>query len=145
MNLDELQRQHVEIEALAARFRQAIADDSSPQRLGTLRWQFARQLMAHLALEDRILYPNMQRHTHARLRDTAARLEIEMAPIAQRFSTYMSRWSDDRIAREWPDFCRESRDMLGLVLNRIEKEERLLMPLLTEARLIESPRIRLAG
>ncbi|WP_176596577.1 MULTISPECIES: hemerythrin domain-containing protein [Sphingobium] len=145
MDLDELQRQHDELEALAARFRQAIADDGNPQRLGTLRWQFARLLMAHLALEDRIFYPNMQRQAHDLLRDTAGRLEIEMAPIAQAFSAYMSRWSDDRIEREWADFCYESREMLGAILNRMHKEEGLLMPLLADAGLIEAPRIRRVG
>ncbi|PJG47788.1 cation-binding protein [Sphingobium sp. LB126] len=145
MDLDELQRQHDEIEALLARFRQAIADDSSPQRLGALRWQFARQLMAHLALEDRIFYPNMQRQPHDRLRDTAARLEMEMAPIAQSFSAYIARWSDDRIEREWGDFCRESREVLDRILHRMHKEERLLMPLLADAGLVETPRIRQAG
>ena len=73
-SLQNLQKQHDEIEAMAARFRQAIADDNVPQRLGTLRWQFARLLMAHLALEDRIFYPNMQRQRHEKLRSTAARL-----------------------------------------------------------------------
>ena len=131
MDFDELQRQHVEIGALAVRFQAAIADDGNPQRLGTLRWQFARLLMAHLALEDRIFYPNMQRQRHERLRTTAGRLENEMAPIANDFSAYMSRWSDDRIAREWPDFCRESRAMIKTVLNRIEKEQQLI-PLLAE-------------
>ncbi|WP_313809407.1 hemerythrin domain-containing protein, partial [Sphingobium sp.] len=145
MDLDELRRQHDEIEALTVRFRQAIADDGNPQRLGTLRWQFARLLMAHLALEDRIFYPNMQRQAHARLRDTAARLEIEMAPIANDFSAYMSRWSDDRIEREWADFCRESREILNVILKRMHKEERLLMPLLADAGLVEAPRMRRAG
>lgn len=133
MNLGELQQQHDAIEALAVRFQQAIADDSSPQRLGTLRWQFARELMSHLAVEDRIFYPSMQRQAHEGLRSTAARLQIEMAPLAERFSAYLAHWSDERITDDWPSFCRESRDMLNAILSRMEKEERLLMPLLTEA------------
>ncbi|MCB4860882.1 hemerythrin domain-containing protein [Sphingobium sp. PNB] len=145
MDLDELQKQHDEIEAMAARFHQAIADESVPQRLGPLRWQFARLLMAHLALEDRIFYPNMQRQPHEKLRGTAARLESEMAPIASDFAAYMARWSDDRIDREWADFCRETRAILASILNRLHKEEGLLMPLLSDAGLIDSARIRRAG
>lgn len=145
MDLDELQRQHDEIEAMIARFHQAIADENIPQRLGPLRWQFARLLMAHLALEDRIFYPNMQRQPHEKLRGTAARLESEMAPMASDFAAYMARWSDDRIEREWAYFCRETREMLAGILNRLQKEEGLLMPLLFDAGLIESSRIRRAG
>ncbi len=133
MNLDQLQRQHEAIETLAAQFLSVIADDRLARPLGTLRWQLARELMAHLALEDRIFYPSMQRQPHALLRDTAARLQVEMAPLAASFSSYMSRWSDDRITREWRDFCRESRQMIDAILNRMHTEEKLLVPLLTEA------------
>ena len=133
MDLVQLQAQHVAVEKLANQFLSLIADDRLARPLGTLRWQLARELMAHLALEDRIFYPSMQRQAHAQLRDTAARLQVEMGPIAASFSHYMSRWSDDRIAREWCDFCRESRQMIDAILHRMRKEEYLLMPLLAEA------------
>jgi len=144
MDLQLLQSQHDAVDALAERLLLAIADDSNPQPLGTLRWQFARQLMAHLALEDRIFYPSMQRQTLSSLRDTAARLQVEMEPLAQSFSHYMARWSDARIAREWRDFCRETRNMIEAVTHRMRKEERLLMPLIAEAGL-EPPQVRRAG
>jgi len=144
-SLQNLQKQHDEIEAMAVRFRQAVADDNVPQRLGTLRWQFARLLMAHLALEDRIFYPNMQRQRHEKLRSTAARLESEMAPIAGDFAAYMARWSDDRIEREWTGFCRETREILASIMNRLHQEEGLLMPLLSDAGLIEPVRIMRGG
>ena len=140
MDLDQLQRQHDELQLLADRFHRAILDDSDPQPLGTLRWQFARQLLAHLALEDRFFYPAMQRQPHEGLRATAGRLQQEMAPIAKEFSNYVARWSDDRIAREWAGFCHESREMLSAIVQRMAKEERLLMPLLVEAGL-NPPRI----
>lgn len=133
MDLEHLQSQHDALDILADQFQRLIADNSGPRPLGTLRWQFARQLMAHLALEDQIFYPAIQRQAYAPLRETAARLQREMEPLAQSFSHYMSRWSDDRIVREWPEFCRESRYVIDAMLNRMRKEETLLMPLLAEA------------
>ena len=144
MDLGQLQSQHQRIEALADQFLRAIANDNSPQPLGMLRWQFARELMGHLALEDRIFYPAMRRQGPGLLRDTAARLQVEMAPLADAFSAYMSGWSDERIAREWATFCRESRQIIKTVLNRVQKEERLLMPLLADAGL-EPPQISRAN
>lgn len=144
MDLELLQSQHDAVDALAEQLLLTIADDNNPQPLGTLRWQFARQLMAHLALEDQIFYPSMQRQAHNHLRDTAARLQVEMEPLAQSFSHYMARWSDERIAREWRDFCRESRDMIESILHRIRQEERLLMPLIAEAGL-QPPQLKRAG
>lgn len=133
MDLQQLQSQHDALDVTADEFLQLIADNATPRQLGTLRWQFARQLMSHLALEDQFFYPAMQRQAHVRLRETAARLQVEMEPLALSFSHYMSRWSDDRIAREWPDFCRESRQIIEMMINRMRKEEELLMPLITQA------------
>ncbi|ANI77307.1 hemerythrin domain-containing protein [Sphingobium sp. EP60837] len=144
MDLELLQSQHDAVDVLAERLLLAVTDESNPQPLGTLRWQFARQLMAHLALEDKIFYPSMQRQAHSSLRDTAARLQVEMEPLALSFSHYMARWSDDRIAREWRDFCRETRHMIEAITHRMRKEERLLMPLIVEAGL-EPPQARRVG
>ncbi len=133
MDLQQLQSQHDALDVAADEFLQLISDNATPRPLGTFRWQFARLLMSHLALEDNIFYPAMQRQAHAPLRETAARLQAEMAPLALDFTHYMSRWSDDRIAREWPEFCRESRQIIDALLNRMRKEETLLMPLLAQA------------
>ncbi|MCK0533560.1 hemerythrin domain-containing protein [Sphingobium agri] len=143
MDLQQLQSQHDALDLLAGRFLTLVDDDGVARPLGTLRWQFARELMAHLALEDQFFYPAMQRQPHVPLQEMAARLQTEMAPLALSFSHYMARWSDDRIAREWPEFCRESRYMMETILNRMRKEEQLLMPLLAEAGL-EQP-LRHAG
>lgn len=140
MDLQQLQGQHDTIEMLAGQFLELVDDDRTPRPLGALRWQFARELMAHLALEDQIFYPAMQRQPHVPLQEVSARLQIEMAPLALSFFHYMSRWSDDRITREWSEFCRESRYMVESILNRMRKEEQLLMPLLTEAGLELRPK-----
>jgi len=143
MDLQQLQSQHDTLDLLADQLLKLVHDDRVPRPLGTLRWQFARALMAHLALEDQFFYPAMQRQAHAPLQGMAARLQKEMAPLALSFSHYMSRWSDDRIAREWPEFCRESRNMVEAIVNRMRKEEKLLMPLISEAGL--EPPLKRAG
>lgn len=133
MDLQQLQSQHDALDLMADKLLKLVADDGVPRPLGTLRWQFARELMAHLALEDQFFYPAMQRQAHVPLQVMAARLQQEMAPLALSFSHYMSRWSDDRITREWPEFCRESRNMVETIVDRMRKEEQLLMPLIAEA------------
>ena len=129
MGIDELRRQHQELTRLARQLLEAVEDCATQQGIGTVRWQLARQLMAHLALEDRIFYPAMQRLPDERARMTARRLEGEMGMLAQNFSAYMQRWDDDHIARHWAEFCHETRELLGLLKKRIEQEEQLLYPL----------------
>ena len=144
MDLTELCRQHEELHLLAGRLSRAVADDSAPQGIGALRWQFARLLMAHLALEDRIFYPGVQRMADEQLRTAAQHLQIEMGPLAEAFAAYMTRWSDHRIADEWADFCQETRDIVKSLTNRIDREERTLIPLLNKN--LDSPvSVRRAG
>lgn len=144
MNIELLQSQHDALRLLAERVLLAVADEGSPQPLGALRWQFARELMAHLALEDHIFYPSMKRRADDSLRETVAQLQVEVAPLAQSFSQYMAQWNDDRIARDWRSFCQETRDMIEAIMRRIDKENRLLKALTIEAG-SKAPQIRRAG
>ncbi|WP_242126033.1 hemerythrin domain-containing protein [Sphingobium sp. Sx8-8] len=134
MDIGELQRQHRELSVTASQLARAIADDAVRQSVGALRWQLARQLMTHLALEDRIFYPGVQRAGDDHARRTASRLQTEMGPLAEAFSAYMARWSDDRVSREWAGFCAETRELLDVLASRIEKEDRILYPLVDSNR-----------
>ncbi|WHO40012.1 hemerythrin domain-containing protein [Sphingobium sp. AP49] len=129
MNISELREQHEEIGQIAAQLRQAIADPEKSQAVSALRWQLARKLMAHLALEDRILYPAMQRLPDERVRLTAARIQAEIGSLAESFAHYMSAWSDERISREWRSFCTETLHILNALTQRIDREDNILYPL----------------
>ncbi|WP_340264524.1 hemerythrin domain-containing protein [Sphingobium mellinum] len=129
MDVDELRRQHQQLSLLSRQLLQAVEDSQIQQSVGAIRWQLARQLMSHLALEDRIFYPAVQRSADEQARTMAQRLQSEMGMLAQNFSAYMQRWNDDQIARFWPDFCSETRDVLTMLKARMEQEERLLYPI----------------
>lgn len=134
MDVDELRRQHQQLSLLSHQLIQAVEDSQIQQKVGAVRWQLARQLMSHLALEDGIFYPAMQRMADDQARTTAQRLQSETGMLAQNFSAYMQRWNDDQIARRWPDFCAETREVLATLKTRMEQEERLLYPLAEAAR-----------
>ena len=133
MDTGELRQQHAEIGTIAAQLRQAIADPGRPQSVSALRWQLARKLMAHLALEDRILYPAMQRSTDETIRTTAARIQSEIGTLADRFTRYMADWSDERIALQWRAFCLETGQILDALARRIDREDNLLYPIAATA------------
>ncbi len=129
MDVSELKHQHDAIARVAAKLEQAVSAESLPQAVGALRWQLARLLMAHLALEDRILYPAMQRATDPETRATVARFSTEMGGLADSFPAYMRDWSDDRIASQWQDFCSATRSILAALRARVEQENSVLYPL----------------
>lgn len=129
MHVEELRRQHQGLGAILLQLSQAVADDRIAQSVGTLRWQLARQLMAHLALEDRIFYPALKRLADEEIRATALRLQAEVGTLSGDFSAYMARWSDDRVVREWPNFCSETRQIISAITTRVHREEQALYPL----------------
>ncbi|MFB0872264.1 MULTISPECIES: hemerythrin domain-containing protein [unclassified Sphingobium] len=124
MDLNLLRTQHAEITDAARLLADAIAQSVQPPGVGQLRWRLARLLMTHLALEDRIVYPTLQRSLDADQRAQAALLQRQMGGLAQRFADYTAGWSDDRITREWPLFCSETRLILEALDARIALEDR---------------------
>lgn len=144
MDVNELRRQHQELSVIAGQLLRSVEDDSSQQSIGPIRWHLTRQLMAHLALEDRIFYPAVQRLADERARTTALRLQAEIGTLAQNFSAYMHRWSDDQVAREWAAFCVDTRAILTALSRRMEQEEKLLYPLV-EAAMSASPPLSRTG
>ena len=133
MDVTELKRQHDEISLVAKQLNEAVGDENAPHHVARLRWQLARLLITHLALEDRLLYPAAMRSSHDEARKTAMTMQQEMGDLAARFSSYMTAWSDDRILREWPAFCAQTRALLATLGDRIESENRILYPLVVRA------------
>lgn len=129
MNVDELRGQHDRIEALAAALRQAVDGHEAPQPVAAIRWHLARQLLAHLAVEDRLFYPSMMRSADADAAKTATAFRAEMGRFSGDFTAYMARWSEGRIARDWPGFCDETREILTGLEDRIRRENAALYPL----------------
>lgn len=129
MDVGELRRQHQDLCAILLRLSEAVTNRHTIQSVGTLRWQLARQLMAHLALEDRIFYPSVKRMPDEEIRAAALRLQAEVGTLSGDFSAYMARWSDDRVVREWPAFCTETREIITAITTRVQREEQVLYPL----------------
>jgi hypothetical protein len=129
MDIGELRRQHAEIGRTAERLADLTARQDRPESVGAVRWQLARLLMTHLALEDRILYPGLLQAIDADVRAATTTLQLETGTLAERFSLYMTSWSDDRIAREWASFCGDTDRVLSALRNRIDREEDTLYPL----------------
>ncbi|WP_298398568.1 hemerythrin domain-containing protein [Sphingobium sp.] len=134
MDIGELRLQHAEIGRAADRLAELTAIPDKPTTVGAIRWHLARLLMTHLALEDRILYPALLQADDADVRAATQTLQIDTGRLAEHFSLYMTAWSDDRIAREWPSFCRETHQMLSTLRKRIEREEETLYPLADQIR-----------
>lgn len=129
MDLAELRRQHDEITALLRAMRAATADNQQKKAIGPLRWQLARLLMTHLAMEDAHFYAAVERHGDPEAILMAKRFKNEMGGMANSFSAYMADWSDSRITSHWTAFCAETNALLAAITTRIEREDNILFPM----------------
>lgn len=129
MNVDELRGQHERIMRLAAELHKAVDGDGQLQPVAALRWRLARELMAHLAIEDRLFYPLLMRGSDPAAASTAMRFQAEMGGLSEDFTTYMARWNDLRIAKEWDAFRAETKTILNALAERARREEETLYPL----------------
>ncbi|MEZ5655611.1 MAG: hemerythrin domain-containing protein [Sphingobium sp.] len=142
MDMELLKKQHEELECAAAALLQAVvANDrkSVPQ----LRWRLARSLIAHLAVEDKFLYPKAIAGNDRAVADLALAFQQEMGGLADAFSKHMSNWTDQKITDDWPGYSAEIKHILACLGQRIERENEELYPLFEGKSL--APKRRLAG
>ncbi len=128
MDIEALKQQHDSISKSATALATAVSK-SSYSPVAAIRWKLARELIAHLAIEDRWLYPMLIAGTEQKTAATARRFQDEMGGLAATFTNYMAKWSDQRIASEWPAYCAETRILVAALTNRIERENKELYPL----------------
>lgn len=126
-----LSAEHDELRRLAQALIACVAaPQADPAQLGPLRWSLTRQLLAHLAKEDALLYPRLRAGRDPRAAAVATRFAADMGALADRYRAYMSTWPAERIAGDWLAFGRATRQVLQLLLQRIEREETVLYTLI---------------
>lgn len=100
-----------------------------PAAVGAIRWRLARELIGHLAVEDRWFYPWVIGRGAPETVQLALAMKAEMGDLADMFARYMADWTDQRIASEWPAFRRDTETIQKALRDRIGRENGQLYPL----------------
>lgn len=128
-----LSSEHKIIDECAA---QLLADlengEASIDDIAARRWRLTRVLLAHLAKEDKLLYPQLRSANDQRLAGIATRFSDEMGGLAAEYSRYMADWTIDRMRQDWTSFQTDTRRVLTALRRRIARENRELYPLLRD-------------
>jgi hypothetical protein len=135
-----LRKQHADLAARIAGLA-ALLDAPSQPAPAEIRRQIsalAEKLVAHLALEDDILYPLLAQHGDGTVRALGAQFIAEMAGVRPRFEGFNARWSEAAIGADPAGFGAEARVLLNLIDNRILRENRDLYPVADTAALAAS-------
>jgi hypothetical protein len=99
-----------------------------PTELASVRGMLRDTLVRHLKCEDWILYPRLKTSGKPDVVALADEFVREMGHIAQDFSAYDAQWTAERIAGDWPGFCRETEVILDILGMRMEREDQDLYP-----------------
>jgi len=124
LRADRLILEHMELASVAADLLcHAQARPIDPAAVAMARWSLSRQLLAHLATEDRLLYPMLRRSPDPRTAALADRFATELGGLADTFKAYMRHWTAERIARDADGFERDTRTLSAQLDERIRREE----------------------
>ena len=99
-----------------------------PTELASVRGMLRDTLVRHLKCEDWILYPRLKTSGKPEVVALANEFVREMGHIAEDFSAYDAKWTAERIAADWPGFCRETEVILDVLGMRMERENCDLYP-----------------
>lgn len=99
-----------------------------PTELASVRGMLRDTLLRHLKCEDWILYPRLKASGHPDVVAMADEFVREMGHIADDFMRYEAAWTAERVAGDWPGFCRETTAVLDVLAMRIERENCELYP-----------------
>jgi len=134
--LENLKRQHQEI-------RTIVSDISSllnfyillqdPVPIRNKLPALSGKLSVHLAMEDKSLYPRLIKRGRSEVQITAKVFLAEMGNLINSFQNYSQKWlSADSIKANPDDFINDSNYIFRALLQRINREDRELYPLVEE-------------
>src|SRR5690606_14214336 len=108
--MERLRAEHAALVILARIVTDMVRATHSPPatELAAARGQLRDTLVCHLKCEDWALYPRLRASGDPELARITREFELEMGDLAVDFVEYDDKWTAERVAAGWPDFCRET-------------------------------------
>lgn len=131
MDIDRFKQQHVEIlERIAALRKLAHAGvEANAQSIAQQVKELGALLTRHLAIEDRILYPAVQRADDPQISEMGAAYQREMKGIANAYIKFTNKWSvAANLTAEPRAFRDAANDVLKTVYLRMQRENHEFYP-----------------
>lgn len=131
MNIDRFKDHHVKIiagiETLRSLAHEGIADRAVD--IANELKALSQVVTQHLAIEDRILYPSVERSGGPRMAAMSRTYQGDMKGIATAFISFARRWTNaTRLTRQPEAFREEANTVLKDVYQRMVRENREFYP-----------------
>lgn len=113
-----------------------IARRSDPpglEELNDARWRFSRALLRTVTLKDRIVYPRLRLHADPSARAVAERFCKSTEADYAKFAAHTRQFPPETVIKNWRAYAVAVRLRTAEVIDRLDREERELFPLLDDA------------
>ena len=135
MNIDKFKHQHVNILGSIATLRRlahaGVAHNAT--EIARLIVTMSSTIKLHLAVEDQVLYPALQRGGNAELARLGRQYQSEMASIASAYDAFARRWNTaEGVRRDAQGFRNEANVVLRRVFERMQREDHDFYPRIEE-------------
>ncbi|HHY90380.1 MAG TPA: hemerythrin domain-containing protein [Clostridiales bacterium] len=134
MNLDMLKRQHEEIFSVLLEIKDIVRQGNLERDAADIAKQIsilAGKLKIHLASEDKYMYPSLLNDGNPELKKMAEKFIKEMGDISDVFTEFKDRYNTKtKILNNRDGFLKEIENIFKTLENRIEKENKVLYPLI---------------
>ena len=130
---ETLRKQHAELVEAVRQIDAALDPKRLAEGAGEIRRLLSGllgKLSLHLAMEDNALYPSLEKHGDAKVRDTGSKFAKEMAGVKPAVEAFAKKWSEAEIVKNAAAFCTETKKLFAVLADRIKRENTELYPLL---------------
>ena len=135
MNIEKFKHQHTDIlrgiATLRALAHAGVEGNATAIAQGIVAMSGTIKL--HLAVEDKVLYPALQRGDNAELARLGRQYQSEMESIASAYDAFARRWNTaDNVRRGAQDFRDQANVVLRKVYERMQREDHDFYPRIEE-------------
>lgn len=136
MNIDKFKHQHGDILGAIAALRTLVHVGIAAHAADIAHRIVAMSgiIKLHLAVEDRVLYPELEASGNASLANMSRHYRDEMSGIAGTYLAFAAKWNTPRLLEAEPELFRdEANRVLKTLYERMKKEDREFYPAIEAA------------
>lgn len=129
---DNFRKQHAEFIEIVRRIESMLDPQKLAAAAGEARGLLSTllgKLSLHLAMEDNALYPRLEKHGDANVREVAKKFMSEMSGVKLTLEGFGRTWTESEIRANATAFCAETKRIFAVLSDRIRRENTELYPL----------------
>jgi hemerythrin-like domain-containing protein len=133
---DKFRQQHAEIIEIVRRMEPMLNPATLAAGAAEARAVLSTllgKLSIHLAMEDDSLYPRIEKHADAAVRDAAKKFATEISAVKPAVHSFGRKWTEIEIRANAAAFCAEAKKLFTLLGDRIQRENTQFYPLIDKA------------